>query len=93
MEASGTQRVVSEGIVLGGCAGGAAGRAGWAGRGCGRALRRGSLARQSSPRTHDRTTDARARCRITALKIPRERDRLFGNGRAACFEPVIDSVE
>lgn len=52
-----------------------------------------ALARRSPLYTHDRTIDARARCRITALNISRERDRLFGNVRAPCFDPVIDSAE
>lgn len=68
-------------------------------RGGGRGQRRRSagsprraLARHSSPQPHDRTTHARARCRITALNITCERDRQFRNGRAPCFEPVIDSA-
>lgn len=82
-----------EGIVLWRLRG--RGRRGVPVGGCLRARgpRRDTFVRSASPYIHDRTTDVRARCRITALKISRKRDRLFGNDRAPCFEPVIDSAE
>lgn len=51
-----------------------------------------ALARFSSPLLHDRTTNVRVWCHITTLNISREHDRQFGNGRAPCFDPVIDSA-
>lgn len=89
-------RVSSSGGCAGRCEAGwdaqGAGCGGQAGMSGGSTLGR-TLARHNSLLLHDRTTDARARCRITALNLSRERDRQFGNGRAPCFELVIDSAE
>jgi hypothetical protein len=88
--AEATQRV--EWPVVAGGEGGYRPRGGGDGGGV---LPRHSCAAARHSSTTDRPTYACTRCRITALKIKisRERNRLFRNGRTACFEPVIDSVK
>ncbi|CAG4937288.1 unnamed protein product [Colias eurytheme] len=89
----------SEGIVL---AGGARWRGGVVAAVWRRGGGRGALYRRPAPprtRAPNLTTDPRPNDRHSrpvsyyALNISRERDRLFGNRRAPCFEPVIDSAE
>lgn len=87
--------LLREGIVL--RLGRAGGLAGW--RQAARAAGRGGAGARLGTRApafaaHSRPNDTRhPPVSYYSSKNTRERDRLFRNGRASCFEPVIDSAK